>query len=75
MYKGNAKTLVAILLSLVFILDAQAEEEKPPKIKAIAFDAFPIFDPRPVVRAAEEAFPGQGQDLMKLWRSRIFEYQ
>jgi 2-haloacid dehalogenase len=27
-------------------------------IKALAFDAFPIFDPRPVFDLAEELFPG-----------------
>ena len=27
------------------------------KIKAIAFDAFPIFDPRPVFALAEQLFP------------------
>jgi len=43
--------------------------------KAIAFDAFPIFDPRPVAKLAEELFPGQATNLMAAWRSRQFEYQ
>src|SRR5690348_13888273 len=43
-------------------------------IKAIAFDAFPIFDPRPVFTRAEELFPGKGSDLSNLWRTRQFEY-
>lgn len=45
------------------------------KIKAVAFDAFPIFDPRPVSALAEKAFAGKGADLNRLWRTRQFEYQ
>ena len=47
----------------------------PNKIKALAFDAFPIFDPRPVFALAEELFPGKGQELSNGWRTRQFEYQ
>jgi 2-haloacid dehalogenase len=43
--------------------------------KAIAFDAFPVFDPRPVGKLAEELFPGRGADLIDAWRTRQFEYQ
>lgn len=41
-----------------------------PKVKAVAFDAFPIFDPRPVFRLADELAPG----LANEWRTRQFEY-
>ena len=44
-------------------------------IKAIAFDAFPIFDPRPIWALAEHLFPGRGAELGIAWRSRQFEYQ
>ena len=47
----------------------------PPAFKAIAFDAFPIFDPRPVFRLAETLFPGKGAELSNGWRTRQFEYQ
>jgi 2-haloacid dehalogenase len=43
-----------------------------PRIKALAFDAFPIFDPRPVMKRAETMFPGTG--LAEEWRTRQFEY-
>lgn len=46
-----------------------------PKIKAIAFDAFPIFDPRPVFALTEQLFPGKGAELSNAWRTRQFEYQ
>jgi 2-haloacid dehalogenase len=42
--------------------------------KAVAFDAFPIFDPRPVFALAEELFPGRGEALGAAWRTRQFEY-
>ncbi len=48
---------------------------KAPKIRAIAFDAFPIFDPRPVGSACEKEYPGQGAALMETWRTKLFEYQ
>jgi 2-haloacid dehalogenase len=43
-------------------------------VKAVIFDAFPIFDPRPVAALAEELFPGHGAELSDLWRDRQFEY-
>ena len=46
-----------------------------PKIRALVFDAFPIFDLRPVFMLAEELFPGKGADLSNIWRIRQFEYQ
>ena len=45
-----------------------------PSFKAIAFDGFPIIDPRPVSARAEEVFPGRGAALMQAWRTRQFEY-
>lgn len=45
------------------------------RIKALAFDAFPIFDPGPVFRACEAVFPTRGTELANAWRSRQFEYQ
>jgi len=45
------------------------------KIKALAFDAFPILDPRPVFALAERLFPGRGTELSNIWRIRQFEYQ
>ena len=54
---------------------ASALAVKGSKIKAIAFDAFPIFDPRPVFALAEQLFPGKGAELSNAWRTRQFEYQ
>ena len=46
-----------------------------PRYRAIAFDGFPIFDPRPVAAKAEALFPKRGAALMAAWRTRQFEYQ
>jgi 2-haloacid dehalogenase len=43
-------------------------------MKAVAFDAFAIFDPSSVFRLAEEIFPGRGVELSNQWRTRQFEY-
>lgn len=43
-------------------------------IKAIVFDAFPIFNPSPVFVLAEQLFPGRGSALSEEWRARQFEY-
>jgi len=45
------------------------------RFSAVAFDGFPIFDPRPVAKVAEELYPGRGGDLVAAWRTRQFEYQ
>jgi len=43
-------------------------------IKAVAFDAFTVLDPRSVNALAEKLFPGKGGALMTTWRARQFEY-
>lgn len=45
------------------------------RYQAVAFDAFPVFDPRPVAALAETIFPGKGRTLNDAWRARQFEYQ
>ncbi len=48
--------------------------EEGSRIKAIAFDAFVIFDPRPIMILTEELFPGRGAEFGNTWRTRQFEY-
>lgn len=69
-------TKVLMLLAIWGSLGIPGAEASGKKaIKAIAFDAFPIFDPRPIEAVALELFPEKGKELMRLWRSRQFEYQ
>ena len=56
-----------------FALDFDARAAVPPRFRAIAFDAFPILDPRPIAALAENLFPGRGAALMEAWRTRQFE--
>jgi 2-haloacid dehalogenase len=44
------------------------------RFRAVAFDGFVTFDPRPVSALAEENFPGKGAELSNAWRTRQFEY-
>jgi 2-haloacid dehalogenase len=44
------------------------------RIKAIGFDGFTVFDPQPVAALAEQIFPGHGETMSALWRTRQFEY-
>ena len=53
---------------------AFADNIKPIKFKAVAFDGFPIIDPRTVFGRLEEMFPAHGPELGNAWRSRQFEY-
>jgi 2-haloacid dehalogenase len=57
-----------------FATATRAEAPAPHAVKAIAFDGFVIFDPRPVFALCEELFPNQGAALADLWRTRQFEY-
>lgn len=54
---------------------ASAAQADRPAVRALAFDAFPILDPRPIQALAESLFPGSGATLMNAWRIRQFEYQ
>lgn len=44
------------------------------RIKAVAFDAFAIFDTGSMVRLMEEIVSGRGKELCDRWRVRQFEY-
>jgi 2-haloacid dehalogenase len=44
------------------------------RIRAVAFDAFPIFDPRAVFTTAVELVPQRGEDLRLLWFQKLFAY-
>ena len=45
------------------------------RIKALVFDAYgTLFDVHSVVSLCEEIFPGQGQALSQMWRTKQLEY-
>jgi 2-haloacid dehalogenase len=44
-------------------------------IKAVAFDGFPILDPRSVLATGKQMYPENGDSFVSLFQSRLFEYQ
>ncbi len=52
----------------------QTAEPERGDIRAVLFDGFALFDPRPVSVLTEEIFPGKGKDITDLWRNRQLEY-
>lgn len=62
--------------SLVEAVDGAPRERGPNRrTQVVFFDAFPIFDPRPVFKLVGELFPEVGPALVEEWRMRQFEYQ
>ncbi len=46
-----------------------------PQVQALLFDVYgTLFDVRSLEGACEEAFPGQGEELSRLWRVKQLEY-
>ncbi|WP_050631279.1 haloacid dehalogenase type II [Bradyrhizobium viridifuturi] len=73
----NRRTFTALTAASVAaaaVLPHQARTAGRPSFKAIAFDGFPIIDPRPVFARVDEMFPGKGAELSASWRTRQFEY-
>src|ERR1700749_3500032 len=70
----NRRSILAAGLGVVAATASAGLADEPRRSEAIAFDAFPIFDPRSVTAACEAEFPGKGGELVALWRNRQFEY-
>lgn len=66
--------LTAVSVATAAVLPHRARSAGRAPFKAIAFDGFPIIDPRPVFARVEEMFPGKGAELSASWRMRQFEY-
>ena len=69
-----ATALTGLLTTKLAFSTANLPGAAPAKFKAIAFDAFPIFDPRPILSLAKTMFGEKGSDLVNLWRTTQFEY-
>jgi len=68
--KAAGTASLSLLLPTQQLL-ALSDGEVP--VRAIAFDGFPIFDPRSVLATANGAFPDQ-PDLGQAWFAKIFAY-
>src|ERR1700739_378986 len=69
----NRRKFVALSAAALAAPAARSLATERP-IKAIAFDGFPITDPRPVFARVDEMFPDKGRALSEAWRTRLFEY-
>ncbi len=69
-----ATAAVGLAIASVAASPLKHLQASPVKIKAIAFDAFPIFDPGPVFALVNQLFPEKGMELAETWRTRQFEY-
>jgi 2-haloacid dehalogenase len=69
------KLAVGGLSASALLASAGVQSVSKSEFAAVVFDAFPIFDPRPIFGLAEELFPGKGAELSNVWRTRQFEYQ
>jgi 2-haloacid dehalogenase len=67
-------SVAGLASSRLAVTDPLAPSATRPGIRAIAFDAFTTFDPRPIAALAEQLFPGRGAELGNAWRTRQFEY-
>lgn len=56
------------------LLPVRAGAAERTAVDAIAFDGFPIFDPRPVGALAKRLFPDRGEALAQQWSSKLFGY-
>lgn len=56
------------------LMNAAMAATKNTEIKAIAFDGFPIFDPRPILALSKALYPEHGDTFGKTWFNKIFAY-
>jgi 2-haloacid dehalogenase len=61
-------------IATVPVLANGFEAGKQGRIRAVAFDAFPIFDPRPVFDAVGRLLPEKAIEIASQWRTSQFEY-
>jgi 2-haloacid dehalogenase len=78
MEKLTRKTFIhttSLAVAGSFIKGVTPSSSDTPKIKAIAFDAFAIFDPRPIFTEIDELFPDDAKQLVQVWQYKQFSYQ
>jgi 2-haloacid dehalogenase len=75
----SRRTLISAMMggaltSMTGSLRVSAATPTPAKIRAIAFDAFPIFDARAVAALAQTRFGETGRTLANVWTAKLFDY-
>jgi len=72
--RPDRREFLGFAAAATLVATAAAAAPRRARIRAVAFDAFPIFDPRPIAALATQLFPDKGAELMNVWRTRQFEY-
>lgn len=70
----SRRAILAAAASSIAARGVEAAGGAARDIRAVAFDAFAVFDPRSVSSLVDELFPGKGAELSNIWRTRQFEY-
>ncbi len=73
--RTTRREMLGLMIAATLVPAASLRAARGATIQAVAFDAFAIFDPRPIAALAERFFPGRGRELVEAWRTRQFEYQ
>lgn len=60
--RGQFLNLGAGGVAASLLVDRSTRADRPATFRAIAFDAFTVFDARPITALAEEFFPGRGSN-------------
>ncbi|HTO96774.1 MAG TPA: haloacid dehalogenase type II [Myxococcales bacterium] len=66
---------LAAIAGAALLRPALASAAPGSRYRAVAFDGFVLFDPRPIPALANELFGDKGPRLVEAWRTRQFDYQ
>lgn len=66
----SLKSVAAISMGPYIIHPLKAKTQ----IKAVAFDAYTLFDTSSILTVAEQLYPGRSKELLNNWRTKQFEY-
>jgi hypothetical protein len=73
--RRNLPQLAATGVALAAGPGREAAAQPSPRLEAFAFDAYgTLFDVHSVAALAEELFPGRGDAVSQLWRTKQIEY-
>lgn len=64
----------AVMAGMAAALATASKTASPSRLRAIAFDAFPIFDPRSIAGVARERLGEKGDALTAAWFAKVFGY-
>lgn len=68
----SRRTALGMVAGGAALLPVAARALASGSIEAIAFDGFPIFDPRSIARKVVAVVPDRGRDLAQAWTTKLF---